>query len=482
MSAFKLHTLKQKLWAIVVASFVARVVIFFALPGTPISVSTDEYAYAPLTEMTALGTLGQQEIYYQDLYKNSRTLVLPASILFRAGIDQLDAIRIISSLYSLLSLIFVVSIALRFSRAKGIKIGGTPHSDKLIFGFILVFAFFPSRFLWSVVGYRESANEFWVMCVFVLTYVFFFIGSKTRIPIVFLLGISLVFVFSSRQQVGLLLMVTLLIASLFKIKERATPLFVFALLVGSTAGYVSTTSFSVVVSDIYRADETSTAAPTKEPALTSTTMSQLELEASRSCDGKTTTTILVKGKIFKCTKVGSKRKVEGLENPASIAVKNIELIRYKQLINQKDAQSSIQTLYCPLEAEGLFNKIACLAWRAPYASVTFLFRPLPFVDTTSFTSYLAAAENILWVFGVFFLLYRLITKRNLNWSSRLLPVTIFLILYVVGAGSYQGNMGTAFRHKSLILWAVLLLIYSTLSAKNGMIRRKHVDNSRESAV
>ena len=481
MSAFKLHTLRQKLWAVVAASFVARVVLFFALPGKPISVSTDEYAYAPLTEMTALGTLGQQENYYQDLYKNSRTLVLPASILYRAGIDQLDAIRIISSLYSLLSLIFVVLIALRFSRAKGIKLTDITRSDKLIFGFILVFAFFPSRFLWSVVGYRESANEFWIMCVFVLTYVFFFIGSKTRIPIAFLLGISLVFVFSSRQQVGLLLMATLLIASLFKIKERATPLFVFAVLVGSTAGYVSTTSFSVVASDIYRADETPTAAPTKEPALTSTTMSQLELEASRFCDG-TSTTILVKGKIFKCTKVGSKRKVEGLENPASIAVKNIELIRYKQLINQKDAQSSIQTLYCPLEAEGLFNKIACLAWRAPYASVTFLFRPLPFVDTTSFTSYLAAAENILWVFGVFFLLYRLITKRNLNWSSRLLPVTIFLILYVVGAGSYQGNMGTAFRHKSLILWAVLLLIYSTLSAKNGMIRRKHIDNSQESAV
>jgi hypothetical protein len=368
-----------------------------------------------------------------------------------------------------------VLIALKFSRAREIESKVTPYSNKLIFGFILVFAFFPSRFLWSIVGYRESANEFWIMCVFILTYVFFFIGSKTRIPIAFLLGISLVFVFSSRQQVGLLLMATLLIASLFRTKERSTILFVFAVLVGSTAGYISTTSFSVVVTDVYRADDTSTAAPT------STSMPQLGLAASRLCDGASAT-ILVEGKTFKCTKVGSKRKVVGLENPASIAVKSIELIRYKQLINQEDAQSSIQTLYCPLEAERLLNKIACLAWRAPYASVTFLFRPLPLVDTTGFTSYFAAAENTLWIFGVFFLLHGLLTKRDLNRSSRLMPVTIFLILYVVGAGSYQGNMGTAFRHKSLILWVVLLLIYSALSAKDGMIRRKRVNNSQESAV
>ncbi len=42
MSAFKLQTLKQKLWAIVAASFVARVIMFFALPNTPSSLAPDE--------------------------------------------------------------------------------------------------------------------------------------------------------------------------------------------------------------------------------------------------------------------------------------------------------------------------------------------------------------------------------------------------------------------------------------------------------
>jgi hypothetical protein len=39
------------------------------------------------------------------------------------------------------------------------------------------------------------------------------------------------------------------------------------------------------------------------------------------------------------------------------------------------------------------------------------------------------------------------------------------MLYCVGAGSYEGNMGTAFRHKSLILWVILLLLASVIFAE-----------------
>jgi hypothetical protein len=37
-------------------------------------------------------------------------------------------------------------------------------------------------------------------------------------------------------------------------------------------------------------------------------------------------------------------------------------------------------------------------------------------------------------------------------------------IYIATAGAYEGNMGTAFRHKSLVLWAVLLLLASTIVA------------------
>ena len=37
-------------------------------------------------------------------------------------------------------------------------------------------------------------------------------------------------------------------------------------------------------------------------------------------------------------------------------------------------------------------------------------------------------------------------------------------IYITTAGAYEGNMGTAFRHKSLILWVVILLLASTIAA------------------
>ena len=96
---------------------------------------------------------------------------------------------------------------------------------------------------------------------------------------------------------------------------------------------------------------------------------------------------------------------------------------------------------------------------------TFLFRPLIGIDTTSTSSLFASIENIAWLGAVIFIIIMIIKKRRLAFMGPLLPSLIFFILYCVGAGSYEGNMGTAFRHKSLILWVVLLLLASVILAE-----------------
>ena len=98
-------------------------------------------------------------------------------------------------------------------------------------------------------------------------------------------------------------------------------------------------------------------------------------------------------------------------------------------------------------------------------AATFLFRPLIGLDTTSASSLFAAIENIAWLGAVLFIVVMLIKKRRLAFIGPLAPSLIFFILYCVGAGSYEGNMGTAFRHKSLILWVILLLLASVIVAE-----------------
>ena len=102
-------------------------------------------------------------------------------------------------------------------------------------------------------------------------------------------------------------------------------------------------------------------------------------------------------------------------------------------------------------------------------SATFLFRPIISLDITSTLSLFAALENILWQGAFIFIIGTLVKKRRVAFFAPLAPSLIFLTVYCIGAGSYEGNMGTAFRHKSLILWAVLLLVASVIAARKEPI-------------
>ena len=112
-------------------------------------------------------------------------------------------------------------------------------------------------------------------------------------------------------------------------------------------------------------------------------------------------------------------------------------------------------------------------------AATFLFRPLVGIDTTSASSFIAAIENIAWLGAFVFIILMFIKKRRLAFIGPLAPSLIFFVLYCVGAGSYEGNMGTAFRHKSLILWVILLLLASVMAAEK---RPKSRNESAEKGV
>ena len=106
LSKFKLKSLKQKLWAIVATSFIARMIMFFVLPNTPSSLAPDEGTYAALTKWIAESKPAADfPAYGEGLYLSGRTIIIPASVLNRIGMGELDAVRLVSSFY--LSLIHI---------------------------------------------------------------------------------------------------------------------------------------------------------------------------------------------------------------------------------------------------------------------------------------------------------------------------------------------------------------------------------------
>jgi len=129
-----------------------------------------------------------------------------------------------------------------------------------------------------------------------------------------------------------------------------------------------------------------------------------------------------------------------------------------------DAASVIETQACPNTGTSRFDKYFCIAYSAPYTTFTFLFRPMVGSDITSSSSLFAAIENVFWLASALFVLIMFIRNRRLAFFEALAPSLLFFTIYSIGAGASEGNMGTAFRHKSLILWVVILLLASTIVA------------------
>jgi hypothetical protein len=430
LSNLRLQTLKQKLWAIVAASFAARVIMFFALPNTPSFLAPDEGTYAFLTKWIGESKPASEfPAYGQGLYLSGRTMIVPASLLYRAGFHELDSVRLVASIYGFCALVLIVLMTLKIYSQYPAKGTHQTRNVRLIFGMLLVFAFLPSHFVWSNLGLRESATEFWLITTFISFFVMFHHQEKITMLSLVIFTASIAFTFSARPQVGWVLGVALIAYLTLNLKKTNTyfllPVVLCAVILGSTLNLGSTVG-------------------------------------------------------------GTASTVGGIFNPLLTAG---EIAEYKQQVNQLHAASVIKTQSCRTESPSLvaspptkFDAYFCIAWRAPYMVTTFLFRPILGVDVSSKSSLLAAFENLVWI-GFFLTIFGLlIRRRSITFHSPLLPAIIFMFLYVLGASAYQGNMGTGFRHKSLILWAVLLVIFALAWRKPDRNMDTPGSNSQESAV
>ena len=464
MKLFKLRltTLKSKLYAIVFASFVVRFIGFFLLPSEPtVALAPDEGGYAEIVRLVASE---QPTTSYGGLYFISRTLVLPAAVLNNFGIEPLSSIRIISSIYGALTLILVAFLIIQFVNKYSTYSELTLKRSNLTIGLFLSFAFLPSHLLWSMLGLRESPMEFWVLCSLAAIFLAVNIQEKVTLPIALLLTISITLLFNTRPQVAWVLMVTILVSLIFSNERRVSFTLALLTLIASGVGYTSVVVQKHDVFALVATDSSATDSSATDSSATDGSATDGSATDGSGCQDSNQI-IMIQGKEYKCIKTGTRRDLSNLQNPGEIIINETIAIPDRHKGNQVSAASAIQTLSCPVTEESETDKYFCLAWRAPYMAATFLFRPLIGIDTTSTSSLMAAIENIAWLGAFILIVILLIRKRRLAFIGPLAPSLIFFMLYCVGAGSYEGNMGTAFRHKSLILWVILLLIASVTAAE-----------------
>jgi hypothetical protein len=418
--SLRLTTLKSKLYAIILASLVVRVVAFFMLPNVSSDFGPDEGTYAAAAQWTSLGKSALDfPAYGAGLYVSGRSFLIPAALLNKIGLSPLDSVRLTSSLYGFLLLCIVTLLVLNSYRKNPDFKSLIEKRPGIFYGLYLIFTFSPSHFAWSTLGLRESTVEFWIVLLFCFIYFNFHNPHKISKRVALAYPVLIVVVFSARPQVGWVLSVSLFIYFLAVTKKSGKKLILLLTALGILLGSATTVALP------------------EKPALTDTVPVKTESES--------TVKILVK-------------------NPANIIVEQVDNLQSHHELGKFQAASAIHLPNCPLVSDSRLSNYSCLIYRAPFTTFTFLFRPMLGADVTSASSLFAAIENIFWLAAFIFVAIMLIRNRRLAFFGALAPSLLFFSLYSVGAGAYEGNMGTAFRHKSLILWVVLLLIASTIVA------------------
>ena len=456
--SLRLTTLKSKLYAIVFASFVVRVVAFFALPNTPSALGPDEATYAQVVEWTASGKPASDfPGFGAGLYVSGRSLLLPATLLYKIGFNPLNSVRLTASAYGLLVACVVVGVILKTASRNLIFKGFTEQKTFFIPALFAVFVFLPSNFVWSILGLRESATEFWVISVFALLFLVFHSNQKVTVVASCSLVCAMIMLFSARPQVGWVTGVTIVIYLLIKFKERIAMLLLPIITIGIVLGYFSTVPLPQVTTTFTAREVTAVLAPTTLP------MTPTEIEVSQRCE-ENGQIIPVSEKKYSCSLILEQQITLDIKNLGEALINQTDLIPYKHEVNKAGAASAIKTQDCPFASNSRLETYSCIAFRGPYTTFTFLFRPILGVDVTSSSSLFAAVENSFWLAAFLFVILMLIRNHKLAFFGPMAPSVIFFSVYSVAAGAYEGNMGTAFRHKSLILWVVLLLIASTIVA------------------
>lgn len=383
---------------LLIAAIVSRIIAIFLLPSSPSSFGPDEGTYASLADWVARGLpVLNFPLYGAGLYNSSKTFILPSAGFVSLGIDPLFSTRIVSAIFGVLSILIVYSLLNLTLNSK----------SKLILVFTIVYSFWPSNFLWSILGLRESTVQFWfLLCVFLFSRL---IRVNTKmvegLVVSFMLMLVLALMYGTRPETALILSVALILSGIittFKAKKR---LILLPILMGTVLGILYVTTPSNIDS-------------TKSPEQV-LTLSQNTFE--------------------------SKLKQAG----------NFE---YKSNVNRLDAVSALPEQTCS-SSRALTERLFCNIKELPFRIFSVLFRPFPLLEGGSLSARIAAFENLGWLL-LFMASLRALLSAGFRsfWDSYWLLFLSFTGMYSVGMALFEGNLGTAFRHKSVLLPVLIFVI------------------------
>ena len=452
---------------ILTISTVCRIIFnFFVLPSSPSGFGPDEGTYAALAKYVAEGRPVEEfPLYGAGLYNSAKSIILPSAFLVQLGMSELGAVRTISSTYGLasslvLALCFLALLRLRnqtFQKAEQIF-------DRKFLILLSIFTFFPSNFIWSTIGLRESGNQFWLMTTFYLILKLLDSAGRDSLKFTALCSLALTLAYGTRSETSLVFSIVALLASIVLLLKIRKFLPLFAIFLGVFGGQAFTTTPQVV------AKESLGAFKIIEPVLIQgTTPKPVEILeakpndfASRECF-QVNDIIQVDDNLYRCKSIKTYQVIErNLTKTLENQVLTTQVLESKRNANAVDAESALPVNDCQGPSRDISRLIECHLNQFPYRLFAFLFRPLIFFDQGSSLLNFAALENVAWLLFIPLSVWvsLLKTDKSINRIVNLSLIS-YVIVFASAAALYEGNLGTAFRHKSTILWPLVFVLMIT---------------------
>ena len=385
----------------------------------------------------AFGDESPPTIFLQLLY-------MPARFFAFFGSNDLVAIRLMSILYSTLATFVLARMAI------------TRNRDTRFFRFSLIMiSFIPSVFLWSSTGLREG------FLYFEISLILFFASELEK-------KLSFINVFGLFLGSYSLLMTKNYLFVIFAISAFLTSLVFFAVQKKPAVRYLLI--FAMILTPILAKPGLISQTITFS-SLQSATESTGDLNQNGICDvteycessGGIPTTggipnlIATRGStvhlLLQELESNPKSLVARLASTFGITEK-LNLISSSALVVESDKKILENKKELSLQQAGLKNPIQVFT-----SSVKFLSEPLLFVDNGSLFLNIQSLETPIWLFmyGLFgFGLYQ-IFRRRLEVEYATVMGTFFILGFVAISALTEINVGTALRHRSLLLLPILVI-------------------------
>ena len=363
-------------------------------------------------------------------------IYFPATIFSMFGLTDLQSIRILSSLATYLSLLMLYSLA------GETRVMGMSQRNWVVLGF-----FFPTMILWSSLGLRESFIFLWITCIFY--FLKKYLDSNRLIHGVALLASSASLALTKNYLYAILAIALIISTFLLVLANKSfhiSRLIIMSMILAPIV-ILPEVRNSLISGAKFVTEQKIVQQPLGDSSITPTsTEVNLDSESSIKVNrGETLSNVLDQANA----------------NPIfSWLVQNTG--GYQKLKSQAEDSSSVAP---SKDSYMLVNKLSITpaSLRDPMSLlqgiVGFVIKPLPFLDNGSPFLNILSYESIFWypMYGlIVIIIYRFLRNRS-KWNLSSATSLLFIFGFLIQSALLEINVGTAYRHRSVLLLGILIL-------------------------